>query len=246
MNYLMLIVLPQFLLSLLALAILPGDTQWLFLTFVSWFCMYVMGEGIFLHKYFTHRSFETRPWIAKLFATFAILGGYGSPIRFRGIHLLHHKYTDKDGDPHSPRDGLAHAMGLWYDSDIIFPAMYCRELLKDKYYRFLDKYSISILWVSAMVLSIFSIKAVLFGIFLPGFIGFLLIGVSNTLTHTIGTRRFKTDDNSRNIALLSWLTWQGGVLHNNHHAKPNRYHDSHAWYEFDIGKYIVPLIATKY
>ena len=247
MNDLLFIVLPQFLLSVAALFILPGDTQWLMVTFVSWFLMYVMGEGIFLHKYFSHRSFETHDWIAKVFATFAVLGGYGSPIRFRGIHLEHHKYTDKAGfDPHTPQDGFWHAMGLWYGSGVHFPIIRCKSLLKDKYYCFLEKYAIQILWITAAFLAAFNIKLAIFGLFLPGFIGFLFIGISNTLTHLVGTKRFETDDNSRNIALLSWITWQGGVLHNNHHAVPNRYHDSYAWYEFDIGKYIVPLIATKY
>ena len=64
--------------------------------------------------------------------------------------------------------------------------------------------------------------------------------------HRYGTKRFDTDDEGRNITWLSWLTWVGsGALQNNHHAYPGRWHDSHAWYEFDIGKYIIPLIATE-
>ena len=233
MRHLLFIIAPQLLFSIIALIYLPHNYIWLVLTFVSWFLMYVMGEGIFLHRYFSHRSFETRPWIAKIFGTLATIGGYGSPIAFRAIHLgLHHKYTDN-------------SVGFWYKEDITPPLLICRRLMREKYYVWLDNNTFLLFWGVFLALFVIDIRLVLYGLCLPSFIGFMCLGISNSFTHLVGTRRFDTNDNSRNIAILSWLTWQGGVLHNNHHALPNRYHDSHAWYEFDIGKYIIPLIATE-
>ena len=67
--------------------------------------MYMLtGHGISIgfHRYFTHGSFKaTRPMRAVL----AVLGSAaveGPLIRWVADHRRHHKFSDKEGDPHSP------------------------------------------------------------------------------------------------------------------------------------------------
>jgi fatty-acid desaturase len=243
------IIIPQHLLGIAAIATLffESNLTWLWATFVAWFLCYVMGEGIFLHRYFSHRAFETHPWIAKIFAVFALLGGFGSPISYRAVHIgMHHAHSDTDKDSHSPIHGFWHAWILWHLTSIKPPLVICKNLLRDKFYVWLETNIIKVWWGALIVLTLIDWRLPLFTLGLAGAIGMNMAGITNSLAHMVGTRRFDTDDNSRNIAWLSWLTWQGSsVLQNNHHAKPSRYHDSHAWYELDIGKWIIPLIATK-
>jgi fatty-acid desaturase len=243
------VILPQIVLGSVAAIdfALNGTTPWLTLTFVMWFLMYVMGEGIFLHRYFAHRSFETHSWLAKTFAVFAALGGFGGPIGYRATHVgLHHAFSDQDKDPHTPTKGWFYAMVGWHFVDHKLPLAICKSLLRDNFYVKLETNIIKLWWVSFIIMAIIDLRLALYGLALPGFIGYLFTSWTNAAGHSLGSKRFDNKDNSTNQTFWSWICWQGsGALQNNHHAHPGRFHDSWAWYEFDIGKYIIPLIATK-
>jgi stearoyl-CoA desaturase (delta-9 desaturase) len=242
------IIIPQHLAGLVAIGLLfAGEsTVWLLATFAAWFLCFVMGEGIFFHKYFSHRSFETNPIIAKIFAVFGLLGGFGSPISYRAVHTgLHHAHSDTDKDSHSPIHGFWHSWLLWHLTSVRPPLIICKTLLKDKFYVWLEANIIKIWWTTVILLALVDWRLPIFTMGLAGMIGMSMAGISNSIGHSYGSRRFDTNDNSRNVWWISWFTWQGGILQNNHHARPSRYHDSLAWYEFDIGKWIIPLIATK-
>ncbi len=242
------VIVPQHLFGVAALAILffENNFTWLWATFIFWFLCFVMGEGIFFHKYFSHKAFETKPFIAKTFAVFGLLGGFGSPISYRAVHTgLHHAYSDEAKDSHSPAHGFWHSWLGWHLTEVKPPLVICKTLLKDKFYVWLETNIIKIWWGTFAVLLLIDWHLPIFTLGLAGMIGMSMASISNSIGHLYGSRRYNTSDNSRNVWWISWFTWQGGILQNNHHAKPCRYHDSHAWYEFDIGKWIVPLIATK-
>jgi stearoyl-CoA desaturase (delta-9 desaturase) len=210
--------------------------------------MYVIGEGIFLHRYYAHRAFETHKWLAKTFAIFGALGGFGGPIGYRAAHTgLHHAFSDTDRDCHSPVvKGFWYAALTWQLDNHKLTLAICKSLLRDKFYVILENNVIKLWWTVFVIFAIIDIRFAIYGLGLAGFIGLIFIGWTNAVGHTFGSQRFKNDDNSRNQWYWSWICWQGsGALQNNHHANPSRYHDSHAWYELDVGKWIIPLIATK-
>ena len=71
------------------------------------------------HRQLTHGSFATYRPIRWLLALLGGLSGEGSALTWVANHRKHHLYSDKEGDPHSPRDGalvephaLVHAR-LW-------------------------------------------------------------------------------------------------------------------------------------
>lgn len=239
----------QHLMAALALTHLAYTHEWVWIgaTFVAWLLCYVIGEGIFLHRYYSHRAFETHPVVAKAFAVFALLGGFGTPTVYRAVHVgMHHSRSDREGDSHSPREGFWHAYLGWHLRPLRIPLIISRNLMRDKFYQSLDLYLLRIWFGALMLLALIDWRLPLYTMGLAGAIGINMAGLTNSLGHLMGSRRFETPDDSRNLAWLSWLTWQGsGGLHNNHHAHPARYHDSHAWYEFDIGRWIVPLLATE-
>jgi stearoyl-CoA desaturase (delta-9 desaturase) len=246
-SYTLKTILVQYIFALIALVILFQELNfnWLWASAFSWFFYYVIGEGIFLHRYFAHESFECKKYVAKIGAVLPILGAFGTPISWRIFHLTHHGNADKEKDPHSPV-----VKGFWYSfigwqlekHPPKMSLLLAKRLLTDTYYKFLEQHSIKIWWLSMIVLLLINWKLPFF-IALGSCTGHVLAGFTNSLGHMVGSRRFDTKDNSRNIAWYSWITWQGsGALHNNHHAYPTRYHDSHAWYEFDVAKWIVPLL----
>src|SRR6186997_950988 len=67
-----------------------------------------LGISMGYHRLHTHRGFKA----PKLFEYFLALCGTltleGGPIFWVATHRVHHKHSDKEGDPHTPHDG-----GLW-------------------------------------------------------------------------------------------------------------------------------------
>ena len=253
LKYFLIVILPQQILGLIALWYLwySQEYQWLIATFISWFLCYVVGEGIFLHRYFAHRAFECNPILPKIFGVFAMLGGHANPLSFKLLHTAHHVHTDSEGDPHTPYKSFFNGFFGWYWNfkfpDIKKFTLAAKNLTSDPYYVFLHAHQYSIYWISFLLLSLIDLRLGLFTMGLGGFIGMQFTNITNSVGHTYGRRRFDTKDNSKNMILFSWISWQGsGGLQNNHHAFPARYHDSHAWYEFDIGKWLIPLFATNY
>jgi fatty-acid desaturase len=226
--------------------IVVRDFSFLWYTFGFWFMTHVMGEGIFYHRYFAHNSFECHPLLAKFFTIWAVLGGHGHPIAWRGVHTgLHHAFSDTEKDPHSPIHGKWQSFMFWHLKEWKFPINISKRLIADKFYLWMAQHCIHLWWAVAILVTLFDWRITVYTMGLGGWLGLFWAGITNTFAHIYGYRRFDTKDTSTNIAWLSWFTWHGSILHNNHHAYPNRYHDSYAWYEFDIGKYIIPMIATK-
>lgn len=240
-------ILIQYVFAIVSVIVLLTEQQpiWLLISFISWFLFYVIGEGIFLHRFFSHRSFSCKVWVARLGAMLAVLGAFGPPISYRIVHVTHHAKSDTEKDPHSPVGNFWKAFAGWQLTKVPMdlPLALGKRLLLDKFYIWLEQHAIKVWWTSILITLIINWHITLF-MCLGSSIGMLMTSITNSVGHMWGNRRFSTNDNSKNFAWFSWICWQGsGALQNNHHAFPSNYHDSHAWYEFDIGKWIIPLIG---
>jgi stearoyl-CoA desaturase (delta-9 desaturase) len=60
----------------------------------------------------------------------------------------------------------------------------------------------------------------------------------NSLCHFFGRQRFRTPDESRNLAWLAPFT-MGEAWHNNHHAFPTSAAHGMRWYELDVSALII-------
>ena len=65
----------------------------------------------------------------------------------------------------------------------------------------------------------------------------------NSLAHTVGRRRFRTPDDSRNNWLLAILTLGEG-WHNNHHYHPGSVRQGFYWWEFDPAFWGLRMLAA--
>ena len=77
-----------------------------------------IGLTLTFHRYFAHRAFRMnrgRTFVWTLIGTAAMQKG---PIWWAGHHVNHHKYADREGDPHSPMvSGFYYAHIGWFLND---------------------------------------------------------------------------------------------------------------------------------
>ena len=105
---------------------------------------YIAGLGISvgLHRYFTHGSFKAVRGFKIALAVAGSLAIEGPVTTWVADHRRHHKYSDKEGDPHSPwrfgsdwkalSKGLVFAhVGWLFDGDITSEERFCPDWLAD-------------------------------------------------------------------------------------------------------------------
>ena len=208
--------------------------------FVLFYVAGSFGIGMGYHRLLTHRGYKVPRLVEYFLATCGTLSLEGGPIQWVVTHRIHHAHADRPGDPHTPRDGgwWAH-MGwiLWgtaQNHDAATIAHYAPDLVKDRYYRWLNNYYYVPLLIVGIGLFIFGgWGVVLWGVFLRTTVALHATWLVNSATHLWGEQRFKTDDDSRNSWWVALLTFGEG-WHNNHHAHPTSARHGLHWYEIDL------------
>jgi len=228
-----------------------------------------VGIGMCYHRLLTHRGYRVPKWLEYVMTVFAALSLEGGPIFWVSTHRLHHQLSDKEGDPHTPREGgwWAHAgwilFGESLHAQIQALSRYSPDLSRDRFHVWMSKYHwlpISLSGVALFALGwtwggphlsgphvnlsgwLNGIAMVLWGVFLRVTIGLHATWLVNSATHLWGTRRFDTRDDSRNSWWVALLTGGEG-WHNNHHAHPVSARHGLAWYEIDPNFWGIWLLA---
>jgi stearoyl-CoA desaturase (delta-9 desaturase) len=222
------------------------------------------GISVGYHRLFAHASFATARRVAALLAIFGAMAGQGGLISWVAMHRMHHEFGDEAGDLHSPNlsgrglmgklRGFAHAHLTWMAAHP-YPNVvhYAPDLLRDRgltsisrrYYRW-----VILGFVGPAVLCGFLtmsgwgvLEGVLWGGFARMFVLEQGIWSLNSVCHLLGTRRFKTRDESRNNAWLAPFIF-GEAWHHNHHAFPNSASFGLSWYRLDPGYWLIGLLAA--
>jgi stearoyl-CoA desaturase (delta-9 desaturase) len=63
------------------------------------------GVTIGFHRLLAHRAFETPRAMRLILAICGSIAAQGAVIRWCATHRHHHRASDREGDPHSPRPG---------------------------------------------------------------------------------------------------------------------------------------------
>jgi stearoyl-CoA desaturase (delta-9 desaturase) len=215
----------------------------LFVAIFLWWLTGSVGIGICYHRLLTHRGYKTPKWVEYCMTVCAVLALEGGPIFWVATHRIHHQFSDKDGDPHSPNDGTwwAHMgwilMGKSMHHDTTTLARYVPDLAKDKFHVWITKYHyVPIIILAAILFAVGGWPFLLWGIFVRTVVGLHATWLVNSATHIWGSRRFKTADNSTNNFVVAILSWGEG-WHNNHHAHPVSARHGLRWYEIDFNWY---------
>ena len=222
--------------------------QNLLAAFVLWVIAGSWGIGLGYHRLLTHRGFKAPLWLERSLATFGTLAMQSGPISWVATHRLHHAFTDTDKDPHSPRNGVfwSHMGWIFKGTAQVQPESvrrrYTPDLMRDPYMLFLDKYYYLLSFpVGIALFAIGGLPMVIWGIFLRIVIGWHFTWLVNSATHLWGSRRFKTNDDSRNNGLVAAVTFGEG-WHNNHHAYPRSARHGLTWREFDVNWVQIALL----
>jgi fatty-acid desaturase len=216
--------------------------------FVALFLYWVsagLGLGMCYHRLLTHRSYATPKWFEYFLTVCAVIAVEGGPLLWVATHRIHHKFADKEGDPHSPRDGKWWSHVGWIlvgdalrqDAETL--DRYAPDLAASKFHVWITEYHFVPTIVLGIVLfAIGGFPFVLWGIFLRTVVGLHATWLVNSVSHSWGSRRFDTRDTSTNnwwVALLSF----GDGWHNNHHANPVWARHGLKWYEIDFNWYTI-------
>jgi stearoyl-CoA desaturase (delta-9 desaturase) len=199
-----------------------------------------LGIAMGFHRYFTHSSFKANTGLRIALAIAGSLAIEGPVLTWVADHRRHHKYSDREGDPHSPwrfgddwralTKGLLWAhMGWMFDGNHTSQEKFCPDLLADAKIRRVSRLFPVLVTVSLL---------------LPALIGWAWIGTwqgaltaffwaslvrvaflhhvtwsINSICHTFGKEEFEVRDKSRNVNWLAVLSF-GESWHNLHHADP--------------------------
>jgi stearoyl-CoA desaturase (Delta-9 desaturase) len=219
------------------------------------------GVTVGFHRLFTHRAFATKRWLRGVLAVCGSAAIEGPVISWVADHRKHHAFSDQPGDPHSPHvdhgvgwrgalRGLAHAhMGwLFLHTQRGARKRYAPDLIADPVVSFVDR--TFLYWAVGGLGAAFGLGWLIGGTLTAALTGLLWGGAVrllvlhhvtfsiNSLCHYFGRRRFDTDDESRNLAWLSVLSF-GEAWHNNHHAFPTSAAHGMRWWEFDSSSLLI-------
>lgn len=210
----------------------------------------------FYHRYFSHRTFKTSRFAQFMFAVLGTTAVQRGPLWWAAHHRNHHQYSDQPKDSHSPRQrGFLWSHLGWITSDSNIPTDYSRvpDLAKFPELVFLNRFDWVVpIFAGALVygfgecLRVWAPQLGTSGLqmLIWGFVStiFLYHGTFaiNSLAHVFGSRRFETDDDSRNNFWLALIT-MGEGWHNNHHRYPGIARQGLMWWEVDFTYYILLL-----
>jgi stearoyl-CoA desaturase (delta-9 desaturase) len=211
----------------------------------------------FYHRYFSHRSFRTSRAMQLVFAVAGATAAQRGPLWWASTHRVHHEFTDKPGDLHSPiTTGFFWShMGWFMSEDGFRPRLErIRDLLRYPELKFLDRFDSLVPALTGAALFGFGELLRVFRPELGTSGGHLLVwgAIStillfhasssiNSVAHRFGWRRYATDDASRNSMALALLTLGEG-WHNNHHHYQLSTRQGHYWWEIDITWYVLVLL----
>jgi stearoyl-CoA desaturase (delta-9 desaturase) len=198
-----------------------------------------MGITLAYHRLLTHRSLTVPKYVEYVLTTIGVLALQGGPITWVAQHRAHHANTDRDGDPHDAHRGMPWAHIEWMfrkNKDRIPPdelARWVPDLIKDPFYRFLEKYNaLCTVALGLILLAIGGWSWVIWGVFARLVFTYHCTWLVNSASHAVGYQTFDTNDRSTNnwwVALLSF----GEGWHNNHHAFPFSARHGLRWFEID-------------
>jgi stearoyl-CoA desaturase (Delta-9 desaturase) len=199
-----------------------------------------MGISMGFHRHFTHSSFKAATPLRVALAIAGSLAIEGPVITWVADHRRHHKYSDREGDPHSPwrfgsdwkalSKGFLYAhVGWLFDPNKTSLPKFCPDLLADRPIRRVSR--TFPLWVAVSLLGpaligglwSLSLAGALTAFFWASLVRICLLHhvtwSINSVCHTFGNEDFEVRDKSRNVAWLAILSF-GESWHNLHHADP--------------------------
>ncbi|MEU2565076.1 fatty acid desaturase [Streptomyces longispororuber] len=231
--------------------------------FVGMYVVRGIGITVGYHRYASHKAFKSGPAFEAFIMIAGSMGAQGPLVWWVATHRRHHRFSDREGDPHSPNlhgcsltqrlRGLWYAHMPWMLSDHESRcSVFAPDLLSNRrlmyYHRTYPQWVLVGLALPALIglAAGGTLKAALTGLL---FGGLTRIFVANhatwlvaSLSHVMGSRPFHNGDRSANNWPVALLTFGEG-LQNNHHAFPGSYRHGVTWLEPDLSGWLLAVLG---
>jgi stearoyl-CoA desaturase (Delta-9 desaturase) len=209
-----------------------------------------IGLTLAFHRYFAHRSFQMHRAARFIWAFIGTAAMQKGPLWWAGHHVNHHRFADREGDPHSPAvSGVYYAHIGWFLNDARHDRLepsnpVIRDFSRAPEIYWLDRLNVvpPFLLAAAMYLA-GGFPWLVWGFCLPTVTLAHATFAINTINHMFGSRRFETVDESRNNPITA-LFAAGEGWHNNHHRYQRSARNGFYWWEFDPTWYVIRLMQA--
>lgn len=212
-----------------------------------------LGHSIGLHRGIIHRSYRCSRAVRGALAYLFVHSGLGGPLSWIRVHYFRDYWQNRLDCP--PFFRYDHSIGRDYYWNLHFalqPADIGRyeipaEDLHDPWLAFLEKtWYLHVLAAAGLIWAVFGFEAMI--VCVPLRISITILGhwVVGFISHKYGYARYDIDDATEhgyNNWVLGALSFGEG-FHNNHHAHPSSAKMSSAWYELDLGWYLVAVLRA--
>ncbi|MBI1734607.1 MAG: fatty acid desaturase [Candidatus Rokubacteria bacterium] len=225
--------------TLIALLVAVGLTQ-----------VAVIATSIYLHRALAHRALAVHAVADVFFRTLLWLTTGQRRQEWVAVHRKHHTFTDREGDPHSPR-----VHGFWrvqlfnvyyYAREAKNPETlqkFAPDLAEDRLDRLIFRHGwVGVIAGGAMLCLALGLWQGLLamGVHAVSYV-FVAAPLINGLSHWKGRQNF--DNTAYNWRVIAWFTG-GESLHNNHHAYPRAPKFSVRRLEFDPSWPVIRALAA--
>lgn len=217
---------------------------------VALYVVTALGITLGFHRLLTHRSLAVPKPLEYALAVLGSLALQGGPIEWVAQHRKHHAHTDRPGDPHNARRGMKWAHCDWLfrtNVDRLTPEMRARwtpDLVKDPFYRVLEKYNVLLQVVVGVALyAAGGWSWVIWGLFARLVFVYHSTWMVNSAAHDSGYKTYRTNDLSTNNWFVALVTFGEG-WHNNHHAFPSSARHGLRWFELDPTYWAIRALAA--
>jgi stearoyl-CoA desaturase (delta-9 desaturase) len=219
----------------------------------------VFALTAFYHRYFSHRAFKTSRIVQFLGALLGCSAGLRGPIWWAAHHRHHHREADTPEDIHSPvQQGFIWSHMLWFTTREAYATnqRVVKDWLRYPELRLLERFD----FVAPVILAVAMLvvgecvahwwpqtgtsgfQMLIWGFVISTIALCHVTFAINSLAHTFGSRRYETNDDSRNNLWLALLTFGEG-WHNNHHRFPASARQGFRWWEIDISYYLLVVMS---
>jgi stearoyl-CoA desaturase (Delta-9 desaturase) len=202
------------------------------------------------HRYFAHRSFQMNRAARFVWTFVAVSAMQKGPLWWAGHHVNHHRFADREGDPHSPSvSGVYYAHIGWFLNDAKNDRLAASNPVVRDFSKFPEIYwldRLNALPPLALAIAMYLIGGLpwlVWGFLVPTMTLAHATFAINTVNHMFGSRRFETHDKSRNNPITAIFA-AGEGWHNNHHRYQRAARNGFYWWEFDPTWYTIRAMAA--
>jgi len=211
------------------------------------------------HRYFCHKSFKTTRTFQFVLAWIGTAAAQRGPLWWAGHHRSHHRHADTAKDIHPPGvKGIfwAHAGWVMSRQNHRTKTEWVPDLMQDPELVWLDKnhyiapitLGVTLFYIGEWLVEMYPAlntsgwQMLVVAFFCSTTVLYHVTFAVNSVGHLLGTRRFETDDESRNSFWLALVTGGEG-WHNNHHRYPGSERQGFYWWELDFTHYVIVLLS---